>query len=60
MEWISINDREPLNGKRVLIIEMPEGRIDIGEILNGSFVESEEYKPREYTTHWMELPKEPI
>tara|TARA_R110000796_G_scaffold2915_1_gene11231 strand:+ start:879 stop:1061 length:183 start_codon:yes stop_codon:yes gene_type:complete len=59
MEWISVSDELPDHGLRVLIIEMPEGNIDIGEILAGGFVESEEYKERRYTTHWQLLPEPP-
>ncbi len=59
MEWISVKDDLPEEGKCVLIIEMPEGNINIGELLNGWFVESEDLKKKKYTTHWMPLPKPP-
>jgi hypothetical protein len=58
-KWISVEERLPKDGERVLIIT-DNSYPEIGEILNGSFVESQEFKDRRYTTHWQPLPNNPI
>ena len=58
-EWISVEDMLPANGICVIIVEMPEGNIEFGENLNGSFVEWKTCEERKYITHWQPLPKAP-
>jgi hypothetical protein len=60
MEWISVEDRKPEEGIRVLVYVgmpvAPSGEIDVGYFDDGEWI------TRYHTqnvTHWMPLPDEP-
>ena len=56
--WISVDCRMPETSEYVLFVNEAESQ-NIGECLDGEWVEREEYKQIEYVTHWQSLPKPP-
>lgn len=60
MNWISVKDEQPVEGKWVLMGSSSHDFVETGVYLEGKFVSPDlDYRQRPTITHWMELPDPP-